>query len=61
MPGKWPADDLARLLNAHAAPVSGDVLLGPRIGEDAAVVRLGNERLVLATDPITFATDSIGL
>jgi len=61
MPGKWPADDLAHLLSAHAAPVSGDVLLGPRIGEDAAVVRLGNERLVLATDPITFAADSIGL
>jgi len=61
LPGKWPADDLARLLSAHAAPVSGDVLLGPRIGEDAAVVRLGNERLVLATDPITFAADAIGL
>ena len=61
LPGKWPADDLARLLGAHAAPVSGDVLLGPRIGEDAAVVRLGGERLVLATDPITFAADRIGL
>jgi len=61
LPGKWPADDLARLLSDHAAPVSGDVLLGPRIGEDAAVVRLGNERLVLATDPITFAADAIGL
>jgi len=59
-PGKWPADRLARLLRTHAAPLSNDVLLGPRIGEDAAVVRIGSERLVVATDPITFATDAIG-
>ncbi|HUX00410.1 MAG TPA: AIR synthase family protein [Phycisphaerae bacterium] len=65
-PGKWPARDLARLLRRHACPVgadddSPDVLVGPRIGEDAAVVRVGGERLVLATDPVTFAADRIGL
>jgi hydrogenase maturation factor len=36
------------------------VLVGPRIGEDAAVVRLGRQRLVIATDPVTFAADRIG-
>ena len=76
VPGKWPAGDLARLLRAYGAPEAGEVLVGPQIGEDAAVVRVGalrprsgrpehgrgaGERLVLATDPVTFATDRIGL
>lgn len=33
------------------------VLVGPRIGEDAAVIDLGERCLVATTDPITFATD----
>jgi len=60
-PGKWPADDLARLLSAYAARVSDEVRLAPAIGIDAAVVRVGGTDLVLATDPVTFATDRIGL
>ena len=36
------------------------VVLGPSIGEDVAVMRFGNKLLVAKTDPITFATDLIG-
>jgi len=59
-PGKWPAADLARLLRTYAPAASDDVILGPAIGEDAAVVRIGSEPLVVACDPITFTSDSIG-
>ena len=59
-PGKWPAEDLARLLQAYASVPSPHVKVGPAIGVDAAVVRVGNADLVVATDPITFATDQIG-
>jgi len=59
-PGKWPASDLARLLAAYAAGPSKEVLVGPGVGVDAAVVRSGGGDLVVAADPVTFATDRIG-
>jgi len=36
------------------------VVVGPKIGEDAAAIDMGDRYLVVATDPITFATDLIG-
>ncbi|MFX0105355.1 MAG: AIR synthase family protein, partial [Candidatus Hodarchaeota archaeon] len=37
------------------------VIMGSKIGEDAAVIEIpGNNYLVAKTDPITFATDEIG-
>ena len=36
------------------------VILGPRPGEDAALIDFGERYLVAKTDPITFATDHIG-
>lgn len=36
------------------------VRVGPRIGEDAAVIEMGDRYLVATTDPITFATEEIG-
>ena len=36
------------------------VLVGPGIGEDAAAIDMGDRVLIVATDPITFATDEIG-
>jgi hydrogenase expression/formation protein HypE len=36
------------------------LLIGPQIGEDAAVIDAGDRYLVLATEPVTFATDHIG-
>jgi hydrogenase expression/formation protein HypE len=57
--GKLPADVLARLL-ASVAPTDPRVLVGPGIGLDAAVIDMGDRLLVAKSDPITFATDSIG-
>ncbi|MCS7254333.1 MAG: AIR synthase family protein [Armatimonadota bacterium] len=36
------------------------VVVGPKVGEDAAVIDMGDRYLVAKTDPITFATDEIG-
>ncbi len=56
--GKLPPDLLASLL--ARVPSDPRVLLGPRVGEDAAVIDMGEFCLVAKTDPITFATDEIG-
>ncbi len=57
--GKLPPELLERLL--AGIPVRDPrVLLGARIGEDAAVIDMGHKSLVAKTDPITFATDLIG-
>ncbi|MBI4339720.1 MAG: hydrogenase expression/formation protein [Chloroflexi bacterium] len=57
--GKLPHQLLARLL-AQAPASDPRVLLGPRVGEDAALIDMGDRVLVAKTDPITFATDQIG-
>ena len=36
------------------------VLVGPKIGEDAAAIDMGDKALIVSADPITFATDEIG-
>lgn len=58
-PGKLPKALLAPLLERYARPVSG-VVLGARVGEDAAVLESPEGYLVVATDPVTFATEEIG-
>ena len=57
--GKLPADHLARLLSRFSSQ-DPRVILGPKIGEDAAVLDMGDRYLVAKSDPITFATDAIG-
>lgn len=57
--GKLPHQLLAELL-ARIPHRDPRVLIGGRIGEDAAVLDLGDHLLVAKTDPITFATDRIG-
>jgi hydrogenase expression/formation protein HypE len=57
--GKLPPALLKRLLK-HSGASDSRVVLGPRVGEDAAVVRIGGELLVLKTDPVTYASDMIG-
>ncbi|MBN1991689.1 MAG: AIR synthase family protein [Anaerolineae bacterium] len=57
--GKLPVADLAQLLGRYA-PGDPRLIVGAAIGEDAAVIELGDRYLVVATDPITFATDEIG-
>ena len=56
--GKLKIDLLQQLLpQPHR---DARVIVGPKIGEDAAVIDFGGSYLVAKTDPITFATDDIG-
>jgi hydrogenase maturation factor len=50
------------LAECFAKHVSLDprVVLGPRLGEDAAVLDMGDRYLVATTDPITFVTEDLG-
>lgn len=57
--GKFPSAMLERLLS-KVTSTDPRVLVGPKIGEDAAVIDMGNRLLVAKSDPVTFATDSIG-
>jgi len=57
--GKLPPLLLQQLV-ADAPVTDPDVLLGPGIGLDCAVVRHGGRLLVFKSDPITFATDEAG-
>ncbi len=57
--GKLPLELLSELLDR----VKSDdprVVLGPRPGEDAALIDMGDRYLVAKSDPITFTTDLIG-
>jgi hydrogenase maturation factor len=59
--GKLPPETLAKLLQANTFSLPDDrVLVYPGVGEDAAVIDMGERWLVAKTDPITFATDEIG-
>jgi len=56
--GKLRPETLAKLLRyTSQAP---ELVVGPAVGEDAAVIKQGKRYLVVATDPITFATERCG-
>jgi hydrogenase expression/formation protein HypE len=58
--GKLPNAFLDVLLNRYRVE-DPSVIVGPSVGEDTAAVDIeGHAVLVLKTDPITFATESIG-
>ena len=58
--GKLPIRTLERLLKRNKIK-DPRVIVGPGIGEDAAVIDTGNDRYLIAkTDPITFTADQIG-
>lgn len=57
--GKLPPEHLARLL-AGLPPTGDDVVVGPGVGLDCAVVRQGGRLLVCKSDPITFVADDLG-
>jgi hydrogenase expression/formation protein HypE len=57
--GKLPGALLQALLDKHVAH-DPRVVVGPRVGEDAAVIDLGDRYLVATADPITFATEELG-
>jgi hydrogenase expression/formation protein HypE len=56
--GKLRAATLQALFDQH--PVKDTrVVVGPRVGEDAAVIDIGDRYLIATADPITFATDDV--
>ena len=56
--GKLKHDLLKQLLPTHNRNTG--LVVGPQLGEDAAVIELGDNYLVATSDPITFATEDIG-
>jgi len=59
LPGKLPVALLRKLLRHHGA-ADPRVVRGPAFGEDAAVIDLGSQYLILKSDPVTFTADEIG-
>jgi hydrogenase maturation factor len=57
--GKLRAGFLTSLFDKHVT-LDERVIVGPRVGEDAAVLDMGDRYLVATTDPITFVTEEIG-
>jgi hydrogenase maturation factor len=56
--GKLRAQLLQSVFDRH--PVKDPrVVVGPRVGEDAAVIDLGDRYLVATSDPITFAVEDV--
>jgi hydrogenase maturation factor len=58
-PGKLNPDLLGRLLKKYRL-LDKRVIIGPEIGEDAAVIDFREKYLVVKTDPITFVSSEIG-
>ncbi len=56
-PGKVPWNKVAKRVRTHLPP---DVILGPAQGEDAALVKMGDEIWAVASDPITFTSHEAG-
>ena len=57
--GKLRAETLQAIFDKHHTK-DPRVVVGPRVGEDAAVIDMGDRYLVATSDPITFATAEIG-
>jgi hydrogenase maturation factor len=60
LPGKIPPDILQTLVFTKLGISDPDVLLGPRLGEDASVISIGNKVILAATDPITGSVADVG-
>ncbi|MEM4848753.1 MAG: hypothetical protein QXM55_03870 [Ignisphaera sp.] len=61
LPGKISPQLLSRLILGRVGIIDPDVIVGPSIGEDAAIIDLGDEKvLVVHADPITGAIEYLG-
>lgn len=59
MIGKLDPDDLALVVSRTGAR-DDDVLVGPGYGEDAAAIEIGDETLVVSSDPLSLARERLG-
>ncbi|MBD3180561.1 MAG: hydrogenase expression protein, partial [Candidatus Latescibacteria bacterium] len=60
MIGKVSPGDLERYVFSRTGSKKDSVILGPAYGEDTAAIRIGEQILVVNTDPIIFAAEEIG-
>ncbi|MCK4566951.1 MAG: AIR synthase family protein [Candidatus Thorarchaeota archaeon] len=60
LPGKVPPEILQSIVFSKLGRMDSDVLLGPSLGEDAAVIKIGDQVVVAATDPITGSVEDVG-
>jgi len=58
--GKLNPNFLEKLMKNYPGVEDNRLIVGPRIGEDAAVIDFNNRHLVAKTDPVTFVSDEIG-
>jgi hydrogenase expression/formation protein HypE len=58
--GKLNFDILEDLLEKYPGVRDERLVVGPKVGEDAAIIDFPDRYLVAKTDPITFAIDEIG-
>jgi hydrogenase expression/formation protein HypE len=58
--GKIPPETLKNAVFRHLGEKSSDVILGPALGVDGAVVKAGDKVLISSMDPITGAEKRIG-
>ncbi|KON27266.1 hypothetical protein AC481_05290 [miscellaneous Crenarchaeota group archaeon SMTZ-80] len=58
--GKVPYKELKDTVFKHLGMKNDKVILGPKVGEDGAIINIGSKFLVISTDPITGATKNVG-
>ena len=58
--GKISPKILERIVYRHLGAERDDVILGPSIGEDAAIVKMNNLKLAASCDPISGAINRLG-
>ena len=58
--GKVPVDILQGIVFKKLGKERKEVVLGPRVGVDGAIVEVGNKALITSMDPITGALERIG-
>ncbi|NHV60753.1 MAG: hydrogenase [Candidatus Verstraetearchaeota archaeon] len=58
--GKVPNEILRDIVFPRLGTADSSVLLGPNIGEDAAIIRVGGKLVAFKSDPITGSVDEVG-
>jgi hydrogenase expression/formation protein HypE len=59
--GKIPNEVLRRVVFARLGAEDASVILGPNIGEDAALIRISKDIVAFKSDPITGSVDEVGM
>lgn len=58
--GKLPYKELIKLVISKFTCSDPDVIVGPGIGQDAAIIKIGNKVIAIHTDPVTGSVRDIG-